>query len=94
MRPKLTRHLHDCMPKLAVRGPVRRLAIVLGDQLDFEVSRARAGEWLKPTENSSLLRYLDQLSDNWSEATGELAELPSSTSSEIVTKVAGRRNSR
>jgi deoxyribodipyrimidine photolyase-related protein len=24
------------MPKLAVRGPVRRLAIVLGDQLDFD----------------------------------------------------------
>ncbi len=71
-----------------------RIARRVGDQLGFEVSRARAGEWLKPTENSSLLRYLDQLSDNWSEATGELAELPSSTSSEVVTKVAGRRGSR
>lgn len=34
MRPKPPRHLHDSMPNLAVRGPVRRLAIVLGDQLD------------------------------------------------------------
>ncbi len=70
-----------------------RIARAMGDQLSFEVSRARASEWLKPTENSSLLRYLEQLSDSWSATSGELAELPSSTSSEI-TKVAGKSDSR
>ena len=36
MRPKQTRRLQDSMPNPAMRGPVRRLAIVLGDQLDFD----------------------------------------------------------
>ncbi len=70
-----------------------RIARSMNDGLAFEVSRARASDWLKPTGNSSLLRYLDQLSDSWSAAAGEVAEQSSSTSSEVVTQVAGKSGS-
>jgi deoxyribodipyrimidine photolyase-related protein len=36
MKSKATHRGYDCMPKLAVRGRVGRLAIVLGDQLNLD----------------------------------------------------------
>ncbi len=74
------------IPSLA--GPLHvargRIAREQGDNLQLELARVRAREWLEPTANPALLRFLDQLSDNWSHDSGEVAELPSSTSSEIT----------